>query len=208
MEIMTLDEAAWKIRNGGVVAYPTETVYGLGAVMYEKEAVMRIKKLKGIAPDKPLSVIISDNRREMLEEIVDSMLPVAQRLIKFFWPGPLTIIHEAKKTVPDFITGGTGFVGLRCSPLSTVNDLLDRVGHPIVSTSANPTGKPPAENYEQLFSYFKDDIDGALIFDGSNGELKSEDNVPSTIVKVDFHKTEIIREGAISADYIHSKIYE
>ena len=98
MEILSIEEAAWKVRNGQVVAYPTETVYGLGSIIFEEDPVMRIKQIKGIAANKPLSVLISNNRKEeMLAELIDSFLPVAQRLAKFFWPGPLTIIHECRE---------------------------------------------------------------------------------------------------------------
>lgn len=211
MELMTLEEAGWNMRNGSIVAYPTETVYGLGTVIYEESSVLKIKTIKGIPSNKPLSIMISNNNLSMLDEVVDHFLPSAQRLMKFFWPGPLTIIHEAKKAVPYFITGGTGFVGLRCSPHPIVNKLIDIVGHPIVSTSANPTGKEPASSYEQIFSYFNDNIDGVLIFDNNDDtddNYIEEKNIPSTIVKVDFHNIEIIREGAIKSEYILKKLYK
>jgi L-threonylcarbamoyladenylate synthase len=208
MEILSIEEAAWKVRNGQVIAYPTETVYGLGSIIFEKESVMRIKKIKNIRENKPLSVLISNNKPEMLFELIDSFLPVAQRLAKFFWPGPLTILHECKPELPDFITGNTGLVGIRCSPFSFINSFIDLVGHPIVSTSANPTGMKPATNYMDVFSYFNDMIDGVLICDDSISiEHKNiVQNTPSTIVKVDHHNFEIIREGAIKKDDIIRKI--
>lgn len=210
MEILSIEEAAWKIRNGSIVAYPTETVYGLGTIIYDREAVLKIKEIKGIISTKPLSVIISKNKPAMLDELVEKFFPAAQRLAKFFWPGPLTIIHEAKKEVPDFVTGGTGFIGIRCSPHPVVNKLVELVGHPIITTSANPSGKHPANTYEEIFSYFGDTIDGVLMVDET---LSSEHdltpyNVPSTIVKVDYHNIEIIREGAIKKEDILRKIYE
>lgn len=208
MEILSIEEAAWKVRNGLVVAYPTETVYGLGSIIFEKEPVMRIKKIKNIPENKPLSVLVSNNKPEMLYELIDSFLPVAQRLAKFFWPGPLTIIHECRPDLPSFITGNTGFVGIRCSPFSFVNSFIDLVGHPVVSTSANPTGMKPATNYMDVFTYFNDMIDGVLICDDSISiEHKNTiHNIPSTIVKVDQHNFEIIREGAIKKDDIIRKI--
>ncbi len=208
MELMTIEEAAWKLRNGSVIAYPTETVYGLGAVIYDEDAVLRIKGIKQIAATKPLSIIISKNKPSMLDEVVDKFLPAAQRLSKFFWPGPLTIVHESKKDVPDYITGGTGFVGIRCSPHPIVNELLDLVGHPIISTSANPTNMPPARSYEEIFAYFKNTIDGVLIFDDDNPLENKSENIPSTIVKIDFHSIEILREGAIKKEDILRKLYE
>jgi L-threonylcarbamoyladenylate synthase len=210
MEILSIEEAAWKVRNGSVVAYPTETVYGLGTIIFEEEPVMRIKRIKGIHENKPLSVLISHTKEEMLYELVDSFLPVAQRLAKFFWPGPLTIIHECKAEIPDCITGGTGFVGIRCSPFSFVNNFVNLVGHPIVSTSANPTGMIPATNYEEVFTYFEGAIDGVLINDDTISFDSSKVqplNVPSTIVKVDSHNFEIIREGAIKKNDIIRKIF-
>lgn len=208
MEILSIEEAAWKVRNGQVIAYPTETVYGLGSIIFEKESVMRIKKIKNIHENKPLSVLISNNKPDMLFELIDSFLPVAQRLAKFFWPGPLTILHECKPELPDFITGNTGLVGIRCSPFPFINSFIDIVGHPIVSTSANPTGMKPATNYMEVFSYFNDLIDGVLICDDSISieHRNTVQNTPSTIVKVDHHNFEIIREGAIKKDDIIRKI--
>jgi len=209
MEILSIEEAAWKVRNGQVVAYPTETVYGLGSIIFEEDPVMRIKQIKGIAANKPLSVLISNNRKEeMLAELIDSFLPVAQRLAKFFWPGPLTIIHECREDLPEFITGGTGFVGIRCSPYAFVNKFIDLIGHPIVSTSANITGQPPATNYTDVFSYFDGMIDGVLICDDSISieNQVSPTNIPSTIVKVESHNFEIIREGAIKKEDILRKV--
>ena len=81
MEFMNIEEAAWKLRNGSVIAYPTETVFGLGAIMYDEDAVLNIKKLKGIPSTKPLSVVISENKREMLNELVDEFLPASQRSV-------------------------------------------------------------------------------------------------------------------------------
>lgn len=209
MEILSIEEAAWKVRNGSVVAYPTETVYGLGTIIFEEESVMRIKNIKKMPGNKPLSVLISNNKQEMLLELVDTFLPVAQRLAKFFWPGPLTIVHECKSDLPDYITGGTGFVGIRCSPFLFVNHFIDLVGHPVVSTSANPTGDSPATKYEEIFSYFEGLIDGVLINDEtiSFDRKVKPSNTPSTIVKVDTHNFEIIREGAIKKDDIIRKIF-
>ncbi len=209
MEILSIEEAAWKVRNGSVIAYPTETVYGLGTIIFEKEPVQRIKSIKGMPENKPLSVLISNNKQEMLYELVDTFLPVAQRLAKFFWPGPLTIIHECRSDLPDYITGGTNFVGIRCSPFSFVNNFLDLVGHPVVSTSANPTGIAPAINYEEIFNYFDGVIDGVLINEDTiSFDSKTQPfNIPSTIVKVDSHNFEVIREGAIKKDDIIRKVF-
>jgi len=207
MELMSIEEAAWHIRNGSVIAYPTETVYGLGTIIYDENAVKKLREIKGINQTKPLSVLISKNNFEMLNECIDSLLPVAQRLAKFFWPGPLTIIHKSKTNFPDYITGGTGFIGLRCSPNNEINDFIDMVGHPIISTSANLTGQPPATNIEEVFSYFSESIDGLLIFDDLEKTHESY-NVPSTIIKVDQHNFELIREGAIKKSDILRKIYD
>ena len=224
MEILSIEEAAWKVRNGQVIAYPTETVYGLGSIIFEEEPVMRIKQIKGIAANKPLSVLISNNRKdEMLSELIEGFLPVAQRLAKFFWPGPLTIIHECKPDLPEFITGGTGYVGIRCSPYSFVNKFIDLVGHPIVSTSANITGQAPATNYTEgllelykkirpnytdVLSYCDGVIDGVLICDDSISieHQASPTNIPSTIVRVEHHNFEIVREGAIKKEDIFRKV--
>ncbi len=207
MEILSLEEAAWKMRNGSVVAYPTETVYGLGTVIYDDEAIKKIKKVKGSAENKPLSVLIGNNF-ELLQELVGDVLPVAQRLIKFFWPGPLTIIHQCKPDIPSSITGNTGFVGIRCSSHPMLNELINQVGHPIISTSANPSGQEPATSYEQIYHYFKNSIDGILLFDTNSYSDSVTYNLPSTIVRVERHNFQIIRDGAISKNDILRKIYD
>ncbi|MBP5435813.1 threonylcarbamoyl-AMP synthase [bacterium] len=209
MDIFSVEEAAFNANKGQIVAYPTETVYGLGTIIYEQDAILRIKQIKGIRPDKPLSVLISNNNRaKMLDELIDGFLPVAQRLAKFFWPGPMTIVHKCKSKLPDVITGGTGFVGIRCSPYPFINTFIDLVGHPIISTSANLTGKPPATNYSEIFSTFDGLIDGVLICDDSISieHQAKPTNLPSTIVKVDHHNIEILREGAIKKEDILRKV--
>ncbi len=209
MEIFSLEEAAWHLRNGAVIAYPTETVYGLGSIIHEPDSVTRVKRIKGLAVNKPLSVLIAKNRPHMLNELVLSFCPIAQRLAKFYWPGPLTIIHEARPEVPTSITGGTGAVGIRCSSHAGINALLEMVGHPIITTSANPTGKPPATTYQEVFSYFEGKIDGVLLFDEDDEDPSHKaSNIPSTIVRVDRRNVEIVREGAISREDLLRKIYE
>lgn len=210
MEIFSLEEAAWKMRNGSVVAYPTETVYGLGTVIYDEDALQRIKQIKGSGANKPLSVLISGDDLSMLDELVDDVLPIAQRLIKFFWPGPLTIIHKCKDDIPASVTGNTGFIGIRCSSHPMLNSLVKEVGHPIISTSANPSGMSPATSYEQIFHYFKTSIDGILLFDADSYSDKKNIsyNQPSTIIRVEKHNFQIIREGSISKNDILRKIYD
>lgn len=145
----------------------------------------------------------------MLNELVPSFCPIAQRLAKFYWPGPLTIVHEARSTVPILVTGGTGEIGIRCSPHPGLNKLVDMVGHPIITTSANPTRKPPATTYEEVFSYFEDRIDGVLLFDEGDPSVSlAASNVPSTVVKVDRRNIEILREGAIPREDLLRKIYD
>ncbi len=209
MEMFSIEEAAWKLRNGSIVAYPTETVYGLGTIIYETDAVERLKQIKGLPLSRPLSVLISKNRPAMLEELVPSFCPIAQRLAKFYWPGPLTIIHEALPDLPEIITGNTGSVGIRCSPHPGLNRLVELVGHPIITTSANLTGKPPATNYEEVFSYFEGIIDGILLFDETDpSQAHKASNIPSTVVMVDAHHVEIVREGVIKKEDLLRKIYD
>ncbi len=209
MDILSLEEAAWLLRNGSVIAYPTETVYGLGAIIHDEEAVARLKRVKGLAAAKPLSVLIAKNHPAMLNELVSSFCPIAQRLAKFYWPGPLTIIHEARPDLSPAITGGTGAVGIRCSSHPGINKLMEMVGHPIITTSANPTGKPPATTYHEVFRYFEGQIDGVLLFDENDLSLHAKaSNIPSTIVRTDRRNVEIVREGAISREDLLHKIYE
>ena len=181
--------AAELIRSGRIVAYPTETFYGLGTDALSSPAVENLFILKGREPGKPIPVLIAD--REMLERIVPRIEPRAELLIRNFWPGPLTLIFQARKTVPANLTSGTGKIGVRISSHPLAHRLCRRVGRPITTTSANPAGKPATRSAAQVKRYFSARVD--LILEA--GRMAGKKG--STVLDLTFHPAILVREGEI-----------
>lgn len=191
-----VSKSIWKqisdvFKKGGIIAYPTETFYGLGVDPFNKTAVKKLFNLKGREPDKPIAILIKD--KKMLLEIADEVPEAAEKLIRKFWPGPLTIIFKAKKSIPALITGNTGKIGVRISNNPAAQKLLKKIGSPVTTTSANPSGKKSPATTQEVIDYFGGKVD--LIIDG--GKLYGK--LGSTIVDVTEDKLKIIREGEIPA---------
>lgn len=185
----TIQKAAEVILAGGIVAYPTETFYGLGVNAFDEEAVKKVFELKGRASHKPLLVLVGDEKQ--LLEIIEKPSPHAKKLMRRFWPGPLTLIFKASPKLPDILLGNTGKIGIRISSHDVARNLPLRAGVPVTSTSANPSGKPVLKNASDIREEWGEKID--LILDG--GELKKSRG--STIIDVS-ENFSLIREGDIS----------
>ena len=195
----TLSGSDWKqvrdiFKKGGMIAYPTETFYGLGVDPFNEIAIKKLFELKGRDPDKPVSILIKD--KKMLLTVVEEISPLAEILMKKFWPGPLTIIFKAKKSIPSILTGGTGKIGVRISSNPITQKLLENVDSPITTTSANPSDKKSPITAKEVMDYFGDKID--LILDG--GMLYGK--LGSTVVDVTEGELIVIREGEISVEAI------
>jgi len=173
----------------GVIAYPTDTFYGLGANSFSKRAIRRIYRLKKRKESKPLSVIISD--LEMLERIVSSIPSSFFALATEFWPGPMTLILKAGPSFPEEMLGPAQSLGVRLPALSWLRELVRSVGFPLTATSANISGEKEISDPQEVIRIFKDKVD--LIIDGG----KTQGGLPSTIVDLTSEKPKIIREGAI-----------
>lgn len=189
MEILKqneLEKAAKILRNGGVIAFPTETVFGLGVVFDDENAYKKLIQVKRRPPEKPFTVMLADP--EDIKDIayVDKR---AKKLIKSFMPGQFTIILKAKESLPTYCVSADGNVGIRISSDEVVRDLIRKTGKPLLVPSANKSGEVPLTNSDDVVSVFKDEIDGVII-----GESIS--NIPSTIVIID-KEVKIIREGII-----------
>jgi L-threonylcarbamoyladenylate synthase len=176
------------LRHGGVVAIPTETYYGLGADPFNPTAVTHLAKVKGRADGKPILLLIG--AREQLSDLVDHVPPAATALMEAFWPGPLTIVFQARAGVHELITAGTGTVGVRWTSLAALADILQRVG-PVTGTSANRSGETPARTAQEVQQALGNEID--LIIDA--GTMPG--GFPSTVIQVQ-GQTQIMREGAIT----------
>jgi len=185
----SLRTAADIASRGGVIAFRTDTFYGLGADPFNRAAVHRIKELKGREDNKPILIVISD--RSQLERFIAAPSPSFQLLAETFWPGALTLIGKARPEVAAEITAGTDTIGVRLPNDERVRALVRACGGALTATSANPSHEPPATNAQAVYDYFGDLID--LIVD--DGE--SQAGAPSTVVDASGDKPKLIREGVI-----------
>ena len=182
-------KAAETVARGGVIAFRTDTFYGLGADPFNQDAVRTTKQLKGREDHKPILIVISDYVR--LDEFITSISPAFQLLAKDFWPGPLTLIGNARPELPPEITAGTNSVGVRLPNDDRVRLLVRACGGALTATSANPSHAAPASTARQVHEYFGDGVD--LIVD--DGEAQTDR--PSTVVDVSRDVPKLIREGVI-----------
>jgi len=184
------------IARGGVIAFRTDTFYGLGADPFHRDAVQRIKQLKG--SHNPILIIISD--LAVVEHFIASPTPTFDLLAKAFWPGPLTLIGQAALDLPNEITAGTETIGVRLPADDRVRALVRACGGALTATSANPSNAEPATTAQMVFSYFDSAID--LIVDG--GEVTTDQ--PSTVLDVCDVEPRLIREGAIAWPAIQTEL--
>lgn len=182
------------IANGGVIAFRTDTFYGLGADPFNAAAVARIRDLKGREDDKPILLLISDP--EQVARVIAERSQEFDIAAQEFWPGPLTIIGCAVAAVPDSITAGTGTVGVRLPADEVVRQLVRECGGVLTATSANPSGRAPGRSASEVASYFPQGLD--LIVDG--GEVAVTE--PSTVLDTTTSPPRVVREGAIQVDRI------
>jgi L-threonylcarbamoyladenylate synthase len=189
-----IDEAAAIIKMGGVVSFPTRCLYGLGADALNPKAVGRIFEIKRRPDDKPLLVLV--NNQKDLAGLVRSIPPMALRVMENFWPGRITIVFEAKDTLPVNLTAGTGRIGIRLTEHPVAKAIVKMVGGPITGTSANLSGKIGGFQSPDLNSILADQLD--LILDA--GPLKGGSG--STVVDVTGEFPRILREGEISSEEI------
>src|SRR6266705_2680954 len=186
----SLREASRVVREGGVIAFPTETFYGLGASPFNARVVQRVFDLKGRAL-KTAPILVLIRSRTELETLVSEITPTAERLIETYWPGPLTLIFRASDSVPSVLTAGTGTIGIRLSAHADVQHLLAAVGGPLTGTSANRSGHPPATTAAEVDRTVGMDVD--LILNG--GETPG--GLPSTVVDTTVTPPRLVREGCI-----------
>jgi len=191
-------EAAQIILRHGLIAFRTDTFYGLGADPFDRGAVRRIKELKGRDDGKPILVLISD--LEQVDRFIAEASPAFIKLREQFWPGPLTLIGVSRAEVPEEITAGTGTIGVRLPDDEAVRMLVRACGGALTATSANPSAKAPAKTAPEVADYFPSGID--LIIDGGAARLER----PSTVVDARVAEVRLVREGAILQDEIRRAI--
>lgn len=177
------------LRSGGIIVYPTETFYAIGAKFDREDALERIAALKRRPHEKPFPLIIGE--RALLSVLTTSIEPTAKALMDRFWPGPLTLLLEARSDLSVYLTAGTGTVAVRMPGPSFGLTLAQHAHFPITATSANISGRAPARDIQTVSAYFDGEID--LIIDGG----PSSAHLPSTIIDVTKIPFRIIREGVI-----------
>lgn len=189
-----LKEAAEIIKNKGLVLFPTETVYGIGANGLDSEACKKIFEAKGRKSDNPLILHVSNMK--MIEDIALDISPLEQKLMYAFCPGPFTIILKKKSIVPDVVTGGMDTVAVRMPSHEIAKRLIEYANVPIAAPSANISGKPSGTRIEDIFSELNDKVD-FIVDDG-----ESEVGVESTVVRVIDGVVHILRPGKITKNDI------
>ena len=193
-----LEECVNILKNKGIIVFPTETVYGIGANALEEEAVNKIYKAKGRQSDNPLIVHISE--KEMIYDLVKEVNEMEGKLIEHFFPGPFTLILKKKEIVPGNVTANLDTVGIRMPNNKIANKLIKSCGFPIAAPSANISGKPSGTKIEDIKQELIDRVDA--IIDGGTAEI----GIESTVVKVIDGIPNILRPGKITPEEIKAVI--
>lgn len=191
-------EAAKIIQDGGLVAFPTETVYGLGADALNEEAVAKVYEAKGRPSDNPMIVHIA--RASDIGQLTPRLSPDIVTLIENFWPGPLTLVVKRKAGVPDRTTGGLETVGVRMPDSKLALDLINRAGCPIAAPSANLSGKPSPTRACDVIEDLNGKVDAIL--EGPACRV----GIESTVLDVTGDVPTILRPGVITAEHIEAAI--
>ena len=195
-----VNEAADFIRRGGIVAFPTETVYGLGAAVFDAKAVAKIFEAKQRPADNPLIAHIASV--EQIGELASSISPSAQLFIDAFFPGPLTVVLPRSERLPLIATAGLDTIGVRMPRYSLANEFLAASGVPVVAPSANLSGRPSPTTWQAV----REDLDGRIdcILQGDPTEIGLE----STVVDCSGDVPVLLRQGAISLAQLQSVVPE
>ena len=192
----SLRAAAARLRRGELVAFPTETVYGLGANALDEKAVAKIFAAKGRPPDNPIIVHVSDQK--MLRKVARRVPARAKKLIARFWPGPLTLILSKKSLVPSLVTAGLDTVAVRM-PQGLARDLVRLAAVPIAAPSANVSGRPSPTTAAHVAEDFPD----VFVLDGG----PTAHGVESTVLALEPHPV-VLRQGAVTEEALRTLIPE
>jgi L-threonylcarbamoyladenylate synthase len=198
IEEKKLKRAAKVLKKGGIVSYPTETFYGLGADPLNEQAAAKVYRIKGRNFKQPLLLIISE-----VEDIVRfgfSLPPEFHKLTRLFWPGPLTIALPAPSGLPDYLLGEGGGVAFRLSSNKIARELSRHFCRPITGTSANRSGKPPVTTAAEVADEVGEEIE--LIIDGG----KTKGGPPSTVINLAIEPPCIVRAGAIKKEELEQAL--
>ena len=192
-ENLNTDEITEALKQGKVIVYPTETVYGLGCDATNQEAVDKIFKIKKRQQNKPVLMLATDPH--MMMRYID-WTPKLQEIYDKYWPGPLTVVTPVKFgcNLPQGVLAGDNTIAFRITEHSLASELIKKLGQPLVSTSANITEQKSSYDIEDVLDVFKNEIDQPDIIIDSG---KLPDHAPSTIIKIINNKIEILRQGEL-----------
>lgn len=182
------------IKEGGIVVFPTETVYGIGVNGLDKNAIKRLYEVKKRLQNKPISLLVSN--MEMINKVAKNITTLENELIKEFFPGPLTIILKKRDIVPSILTANTDTIGVRMPDEEIALKLIEYANTPIATSSANISG----ETYKTDVDQIKKDFEGKIDFFIDGG--KSKIGIASTVVKVINEVPYILRQGSITKEQI------
>ncbi|QUI20915.1 threonylcarbamoyl-AMP synthase [Vallitalea pronyensis] len=185
-----IEEAAHILQQGGLVAFPTETVYGIGAHALDAQAVSDIYKAKGRPSDNPLIVHVA--HMEDVEKYAMHIQDKARLLMEHFWPGPLTLVFNKKEIIPAYITGGLSTVAIRIPSHPIARSIIEASGLPIAAPSANISGRPSPTMGQHVIHDLQGKV--SMIIDGGSSEIGLE----STVVDVTESTPTILRPGGIT----------
>lgn len=189
-----LIEPAEIIKQGGIVIFPTETVYGIGVNGLDEQAIKKIYNVKNRPVNKPISLLVSS--MEMVEKLTKDITELEYKLMESFFPGPFTIILKKQDIVPNILTANQDTVGIRMPSNEIARRLIEYANTPIATPSANISGKPSGINIQEIMQEFDGKVD--CFIDGGECEL----GISSTIVKVIDGIPHILREGSITREEI------
>ncbi len=190
----SLEPLRKSLSQGGAIAFPTDTFYGLGTDPFNTQAVEKLFRLKQRPATHPILVLI--HHEAQLDLFTSEINGRARKLIDNFWPGPLTLLLQARETVPEALTAGTGKIGVRQPGSAFTRKLLEIIGHPLTATSANLSGGKNPSTLEEIPEILTSQLDFLIDADASGATS------PSTVVDPETSPPRIIREGAIPASSI------
>jgi L-threonylcarbamoyladenylate synthase len=191
-----LAEAVAVLLSGGVVAVPTDTLYGLAADPFSTAAIARVFAVKGRPAQRAMPLVAAD-----VDQVVSQIGPLselAQRLAAKYWPGPLTLLVERPRSIPPDVAGGRNEIGVRVPAHAVTRELCRACARPLTATSANLSGEPPSSDPDQIERAFGDGVD--LLLDAG----RTPGGAPSTIVDVTGRDARLVRPGAIAWDDVQA----
>lgn len=189
-----LKEPAQIIKQGGLVVFPTETVYGIGTNGLEEKAIKKLYEVKKRPLNKPISLLVSNI--EMVKEIAKDITDVEYKIMETFFPGPLTIILKKKKRIPNILTANSDTVGIRMPQGEIARKILEYANIPIATPSANISGKPSGTNIQSIIQDLGNQVD--CYIDAGESQI----GISSTIVQVVDGIPHILRQGSITKEQI------